>query len=126
MYTLFPRPEGVQVGVYNDPADAIPLTYQDYFGPGNVGAGRNPGTRFDLPLERIRDVILDVIPVTVRREGFRYVSGGSSVPGDLVDQGDAAQEDVELVVEDRDSPDEEEQPGGSGDWDEWMSDVSDV
>lgn len=70
LYTLFPRPAGIIPGVYDNPLDAIPLTYKDYFGPGNVGPGMDKDTRFDLPLERIRDVIFDVIPITVRRGGF--------------------------------------------------------
>lgn len=140
-YVLFPRPQGAAKGVYNSPADAVPLTYEDYFEPGNVGRP-DPGTgepidpkrRFDLPLECVREMIEEVVAVTIRRNAYRYVSGGSSTHGavateDNTGEGDGKQKEEQVEMEDeeeeRDSPVEEEFHAFHEDWDAAMSDVSD-
>lgn len=82
--------------MYDNPDDAVPLTYRDYFGEGNVGpAAIDPTTRFDLPLELVREMIEIVVPVTAKRERYRFASGGSSVGGGDVEGGglEAAEED---------------------------------
>lgn len=148
-YVLFPRPANVVPDDLTQQGDAVPLTYQDYFGPGNVvaGARTDPLTRFDLPLELVRMHITDAIQAANNRKGYRFVSGGSSVgePGELGEPivvgepADAQAQNVEVVDQqvevqpDREvSPDEDERPGADSefgmfgqDWDEAMSDVSD-
>lgn len=76
-YELFPRPATALRGVYDSPDDSIPLTYQDYFGPGNNGCAANglpvdPETRFDIPLERVREGIEYSMSSAARRTYFRY------------------------------------------------------
>lgn len=76
-YELFPRPATAVRGVYDSPADSIPLTYQDYFGPGNNGCAANglpvdPETRFDIPLEIVREGIEFSTSSAARRTYFRY------------------------------------------------------
>lgn len=140
-YQLFPRQLEAIEGAYETPEDAIPLTYRDYFGEGNVGAGVDPSTRFDLPLESVREVIEQMVPVTRLREQYRYASGGSSVGVLAVEDallgGDEAhlggRERVDLREQ---SPEEHVGPDGDvemeeyaaddDDWDAAMSDVSDA
>lgn len=134
-YVLFPRPANVVPDDLEQGDDAVPLTYQDYFGPGNV-AGTDPLTRFDLPLELVRMHITDAVEAANNRRGYRFVSGGSSVGGlgervaggELPDVAGAVHQPEREV-----SPDEDERPyvdaefGMFGqDWDEAMSDVSDA
>lgn len=78
VYQLFPRPQNIVPG-----SDAVPLTYQDYFGPGNIGVDGNgeeinPDARFDLPLERVREEMEDILGADIHRGEYRYPSGGSS------------------------------------------------
>lgn len=133
VYTLFPRPP--RAG-YENPDDAVPLAYEDYFGTGNVGGpdpttGRpiDPRRRFDLPLELVREMVLEVVRVTTEREGFRYVSGGSSVGANVpVEEVVDEVADVHLQeVSERGSPVVEMEYEEYGDdWDAAMSDVSDT
>lgn len=127
-YVLFPRPPGVVEGVLDSPDDAVPLSYEDYFGTTHDGV--EAGAMFDLPLERVRRIISVVIPATVQREGYRFVSGGSSVGADAMLVDNAGAEGPVAVEDDgsgRDSPvqiEEYEQFGQE--WDAAMSDVSDA
>ncbi|KAL0634219.1 hypothetical protein Q9L58_006835 [Maublancomyces gigas] len=130
-YQLFPRPPEAIEGAYETLEDTIPLTYRDYFGEGNVGAGVDPSTRFDLPLE----------------SQYRYASGGSSVGGVLavedallgdeahLDGGERAEDGAGVDLREQ-SPEEHVGPDGDAemeeyaadddDWDAAMSDVSDA
>lgn len=120
-YTLFPRP--VDAG---EETDAVPLVYEDYFGPGNLGVGRTGQERFDLPLELVRELMAESIAVTCEREGYRFASGGSSVGG-VQPAGDGEEEildgppAVPLVV----APLGQEFGEFGDEWDAAMSDVSD-
>lgn len=84
VYQLFPRPLDANM---NNPADAIPLTYQDYFSPGNVRTDLqtepniDPDTSFNLLLEKVRAEITDALGVTVHCAQYRYASGGSGQVG---------------------------------------------
>lgn len=126
VYQLFPRPESVVRG-----ADAVPMTYQDYFGPGNVGIDGNgqpinQDTRFDLPLERVREEMEDVLGADMHRGEYRYPSGGSSNAA-VVDGG--IEETVFPVgqeqAEREDSPEVEYEEYGS-DWDAADAEMSDA
>lgn len=149
-YVLFPRPGNVVPNDLAQQDDAVPLIYQDYFGPGNVvagAAGTDPHSRFDLPLELVRMHITEAIQAANNRRGYQFVSGGSSVgepaehgerivvgePANLQGQDavvDMQAEDVEPDLDD--SPDEHERPYAHAefnmfahDWDEAMSEFSD-
>ncbi|KAL0630862.1 hypothetical protein Q9L58_010285 [Maublancomyces gigas] len=76
-----------------------------------------PDTVFDLPLELVREVIETLVPMTIRREQ----SGGLSVLGDVVRDGE--EEVLEVEIEGRESPVEDEVIAYG--WDAAMSDVSD-
>lgn len=125
-YVLFPVPLDA-----DGPLDAVPLTYQDYFGPGNVGGADHcdPDRRFDLPLGLVRRWVLEMVAVTVERFAYRYVSGGSSVAGEIHAPviPVAGSGDQPPVVEDerRATPEMEEYEEFGDDWDAAMSDVSD-
>lgn len=140
VYQLFPRPAEADI---DNPDDAIPLVYQDYFGPGNggtdpkTGLAIDPETPFNLPLEKVRTEIEDAIGVTLDCAQYRYASGGSSVGGgpgrvpdeaveraepDYGDEGRDAGLDEEARI---DSPVEEEYEAFGADWDAAQSDLSD-
>lgn len=69
---------------YNDPlGDSIPLTYRDYFGAGNVSAGVDPRSRFDLPLELIRQEVKRVIATRLREQCYAARDSGSGT-GELL------------------------------------------
>lgn len=124
VYTLFPVPLNA-----GSPEDAIPLTYADYFGPGNVGVGVDPLQRCDLALDLVRQEIDEGIQTTLVQDQYRHVSGGSSVPGVLQDNG--VEEIVDEVEGEREREEREQSPDGEAyqeygvDWDATMSDVSD-
>lgn len=120
-YTLFPRPVGVVEGDFNQPHDALPLVYQDYFGPGNVQAGTGPNARFDLSLELVRRYISEAIQAENNRRQYRYVSGGSSVGS----HGQPEEQDPVEQEEHRQIPVVDENDQFGGDWEDPMSDVSD-
>lgn len=135
VYTLFPAPLNA-----GEPEDAIPLTYEDYFGPGNVGEGVDAQMRCDLPLELVRGEIEEGIQTTLAQDGYRHVSGGSSVAGvggvgGAVEDGgeeamveDAGEEAlVEVEREEREeSPEGEPYEEYGEDWDVAMGDESDA
>lgn len=124
-YNLFPPPLSA-----NGPLDVVPLTYQDYFGPGNTGGvDIDPDRRFDLPLSLVRRVIEEMVAVTAERFAYRYVSGGSSI-GEAHDPGVAvAAPEPDVVVqvqyEGRATPEQVEYEEFGDEWDAAMSDVSD-
>lgn len=126
-YSLFPAPPNA-----NDPLDAVPLTYQDYFGPGNTaGAHIDPERRFDLPLGLVRRWVQEMVAVTVERFAYRYVSGGSSVGGEVQDLGagvgapDVVVEPAVVMDDGRATPEMVEYEEFGDEWDAAMSDVSD-
>lgn len=126
VYQLFPRPESTVAAT-----DAVPLTYQDYFGPGNVGIDVNgrpidPDTRFDLPLEKVREEMEDVLGADIHRREYRYPSGGSSNAAMVSGGEDETVERMgEEPVEREDSPEVEYEEYGS-DWDAADADMSDA
>lgn len=123
-YALFPAP--LNAGT---PLDAVPLTYQDYFGPGNTGGDVNvdPDRRFDLPLSLVRRWVEDMVAVTAERFGYRYVSGGSSIGSVIHEPVVSPDGEVEAVVQEegRQTPELVEYAEFGDEWDAAMSDVSD-
>lgn len=126
-YILFPPPPNA-----NGPLDAVPLTYQDYFGPGNIGAAPDidVNRRFDLPLNLVRRWVEEMVAVTAERFAYRYVSGGSSVAGQIHDPAvDVAPEPhvehEEVQDEGRATPEQMDYEEFGDEWDAAMSDVSD-
>lgn len=96
VYQLFPRPEN-----FATDTDAVPLTYRDYFGPGNVGVDVNgqpvnPDTRFDLPLEKVREEMVDELGADIHRGEYRYLSGS---PSNAARLGGAEEDVMEQVRE---------------------------
>lgn len=124
VYTLFPRPADASAE-----GDVVPLVYEDYFGTGNLGAGKTGRERFDLPLELVRGLMEESIGVARGREGYRYVSGGSSVDGGggagVEGAGEQEMGDVLPVGAPVVAPVEAEFEEFGDDWDAAMSDVSD-
>lgn len=118
-YQQFPRPPTAVRDDYANPVDAVPLTREDYWGPGNAGA--EPAERFDLPLELVREVVETLVPVTVRREQFRFPSDGSSVLGEGDEEGGEGREAPVPMVVAGEPLDE----AIAFEWDAAMSDVSD-
>ncbi|KAL0630793.1 hypothetical protein Q9L58_010360 [Maublancomyces gigas] len=97
-YILFPRPADA-----GTETDGVPLVYEDYFGPENLGVGKTGQERFDPPLELVRELVEESIAVTCEREGYRFVSDGSSVASqqpiaDGVLLGEEKMQDEPLVV----------------------------
>lgn len=120
-YTLFPRPADAGTAT-----DEVPLVYEDYFGPGNLGVGKTGQERFNLPLELVRELMEESITVACGREGYRFVSGGSSVAGQQPGAvAEVEMQDPPLVVPAVVSPVAEEFEEFGDDWDAAMSDVSD-
>lgn len=126
-YILFPPPLNA-----NGPLDAVPLTYQDYFGPGNIGPAPDidVNRRFDLPLSLVRRWVEEMVAVTAERFAYRYVSGGSSVAGQILDPAiDVAPEPHvehgEVQDEGRATPEMMDYEEFGEEWDAAMSDVSD-
>lgn len=120
-YTLFPRPADA-----GTETDAVPLVYEDYFGPGNRGVGKTGQERFDLPLELVRELMEESIAVARGREGYRFVSGGSSVAGQHPGAGaEEEMQDAPVVAPVVVSPVAVEFEEFGDDWDAAMSDVSD-
>lgn len=58
---------------------SIPLTYRDYFGVGNVGAGIDPRSRFDLPLDLIKQEVKLVVATQLREQFYaaKYSGAGA-------------------------------------------------
>lgn len=75
VHQLFPCPPEAVDGAHYLPDDAVPLTYRDYFGEGNVEVEVDPATRFDLPLGLVRSAILDIVRVAKLRSARRKASG---------------------------------------------------
>lgn len=131
VYTLFPVPEDA-----GSPEDVIPLTYEDYFGPGNVGFGVEPRMRCDLALDLVRQEIEEGIQNTLAQDQYRHVSGGSSIAGAAAALGAEGgvgvvaaelEGEVEMAHDDREgSPEGEAYQEYGEDWDAAMSDVSDA
>lgn len=120
-YTLFPVPQNAGAV-----SDAIPLTYEDYFGPGNAGPGVDVQRRCDLPLQLVRREIEAGIQKTIVQDRYRHVSGGSSVAGNVGGQGGEAEDEGEEREEREDSPEGEPYQEYGDDWDAGMSDISDA
>lgn len=56
---------------------SIPLTYRDYFGVGNAGAGIDPRSRFDLPLDLIKQEVKLVVAMQLREQFYAAKSSGA-------------------------------------------------
>lgn len=111
--------------LFPPPLDAVPLTHRQYFGPGNTG-GRpdiDPDRRFDMPLSLVRRWVEEMVAVTVERFAYRYVSGGSSVAGQIPDPGFVVAPEPILQHEEVQEQIEYEEFGDE--WDAARSDVSD-